>query len=352
MATLKRTYSRTIRSSLPSLPSSPPSLPASSSPLTGEKRKRPLEERLENILTPALKQPRTLHDKPTPTPKAKAKKAAKPPPKAKAKTFTQLHFCIDQTILRTCALCALSYTKGAPDDEALHKAHCARVQKGMEWGREEEKEQVKAGVVEVASAVKLKDGKKGRIICFKADVGGKIGSKISTLLNTINIALSSPPLTPSILQVSKVYLFLTPSITSTLREKIVGCVIAQHISTAMAIATSAECVSACEPPSSSPPSTEPAPSPTSKLVAVDTTSGIFCHPAALPTPLGIPRLFVSSTHRRQGVASHLLTAAAQTFVFGCPLDPRKGQVAFTQPTGDGSAVMHRWGGGGVRIYEE
>jgi N-acetyltransferase len=34
------------------------------------------------------------------------------------------------------------------------------------------------------------------------------------------------------------------------------------------------------------------------------------------------------------------------------LDPRRGEVAFTQPTGDGSAVMHRWGGGGMRIYEE
>ncbi|KAJ7771687.1 hypothetical protein B0H16DRAFT_1660670 [Mycena metata] len=306
MASTLKTYSRTKRTLLSSLPSSPPSVLAS----------------------------------PTPTPKAKAKKAAaKPPPKAKAKTFTQLHFCIDQTILRTCALCGLSYTKGAPDDEALHKAHCARVQKGMEWGREEEKEQLAAGVVEVASGVKLKDRKKGRIICFKADVGGKIGSKLSTLLNTINLALSSPSLTPEILQASKVYLFLTPSITSTLREKIVGCVIAQQISTAVAIATPTEYSGACEPPSP--------PSPTTTLVG-----GIFCHPAPLPTPLGISRLFVSSTHRRQGVASHLLTAAAETFVLGCPLDPRKGQVAFSQPTGDGSAVMHRWGGGGVRIYEE
>ncbi|KAJ7702301.1 hypothetical protein B0H17DRAFT_913019, partial [Mycena rosella] len=260
----------------------------------------------------------------------KAKQTAKPKPKAK--TFTQLHFCIDQTTLRTCPLCALSYTKGAPDDESLHKAHCARVQKGMEWGREEEKETLKAGVVEVASGVKLKDGRKGRIICFKADAGGKIGSKLSTLLNTINITLSSPPLTPAILHASKAYLLLIPSITTRTREKIIGCVIAQRISTAMAIATPAD--------------------PTAKLVAVDTSSGIFCHPAPLPTPLGIPRLFVSSAHRRQGVASKLLSAAAETFVYGCALDPREGQVAFTQPTGDGSAVMHRWGGGGVRIYEE
>lgn len=94
------------------------------------------------------------------------------------KTLTQLHFCIDQTILRTCSHCGLTYTKGAPDDEALHRAHCARVQKGMEWGREEEREALKCGVTEVHRGVKLKDGRKGRIICFPADVGGKIGSKV------------------------------------------------------------------------------------------------------------------------------------------------------------------------------
>ncbi|KAJ7470269.1 hypothetical protein FB451DRAFT_330802 [Mycena latifolia] len=344
-STLKRTYSS--RSNRTTLPSSPPAL--SSSPVAGEKRKRPLEERLENLLTPASKRPTPAFLKKS---KPKPKQTAKP--RLKAKTFTQLHFCIDQTILRTCPLCALSYTKGAPDDESLHKAHCARVQKGMEWGREEEKEKLKAGVEEVASGVKLKDGRRGRIISFKADAGGKIGSKLSTLLDTINITLSSPPLTPTILHASKAYLFLIPSITTTTREKIIGCVIAQRISTAMAIATPAECAAACEPsqPPSSSPSTALTPSPTAKLVAVDTSSGIFCHPAPLPTPLGIPRLFVSSAHRRQGVASKLLSATAETFVYGCKLDPREGQVAFTQPTGDGSAVMHRWGGGCVRIYEE
>ncbi|KAJ7074275.1 hypothetical protein C8F01DRAFT_971660 [Mycena amicta] len=316
---LLRTYGskRTFR---PSSPSSSPS------PAVGEKRKRPpLEERLDNITTPATKLPKL--DKPKPKPKK----------------YTQLHFNIDQSILRSCSLCGLTYNKGAPDDEALHKSHCARVQKGMQWARDEEKESFKAGVVEVASGVKLKDGTRGRIISFRADLGGKIGSKLSTLLDTINITLSAPALTPDILRASKAYLFLVPSPTSTQREKIIGCVIAQQISTAMAIATVEQCLAACEPSSSSP---------TAKLVAVDTSSGIFCHPAPLPTPLGIPRLFVSSSHRRQGVATRMLTAAAETFVYGCPLDPRQGQVAFTQPTGDGNAVMQQWGAGGVRIYEE
>ncbi|KAF7322588.1 zf-C2H2-3 domain-containing protein [Mycena chlorophos] len=338
---------RTYASKRSFRPSSPDSaVPPSSSPVAGEKRKRaPLEEEIANVLTPAAKHPKLAPAKSKPrtgtTPKTKSKSTTAKP------KYTQLHFNIDQSVLRSCAQCGLSYNKGAPDDEALHKAHCVRVQKGMEWGREEERESFKAGVVEVATDVPLKNGARGRIVSFRADLGGKIGSKISTLLDTVNITLSAPALTTDILRASKVYLFLLPS---TPREKIVGCVIAQHISTAMQIATADECRAACEPTSDdgSPPTS----SPTAKLVAVDTSTGIFCHPKPLPTPLGIPRLFVPSTHRRQGVASKLLSAAAATFVYGCPLDPRKGQVAFTQPTGDGNAVMQSWGKGGVRIYEE
>jgi len=81
-------------------------------------------------------------------------------------------------------------------------------------------------------------------------------------------------------------------------------------------------------------------------------SGVFCNPQRLPTPMGISRLFVPSSHRRQGVARALLSTAAETFIPGCPLDPLKSQIAFSQPTGDGNKVMQSWGGGKIRIYEE
>lgn len=93
-------------------------------------------------------------------------------------------------------------------------------------------------------------------------------------------------------------------------------------------------------------------SPTPALLPVDSASNLYVHPAPLSTPLGIPRLFVSSAHRRLGIASRLLSVAVQTFILGCPLDPARGEVAFTQPTGAGKAVLETWGRGGVRIYEE
>ncbi|KAG5716850.1 N-acetyltransferase ECO1 [Termitomyces sp. T112] len=312
----------------------------SSSPVSDEteaspKRKRPLQE--QSNISLKVGQP------PLKKLKASIRRGNGAKDVANQKTLTQLHFTIDQTIFRACPRCGLSYTKGAPDDESLHRTHCSRIEKGMEWGREEEKETVKNSVVQFASGVRLKDGRKGRIIYFKADAGGKIGQKLTSLLETISLTLSSPPLTPDILRNSKAYLFLLPSTTSPSCEKIVGCVIAQRIETAMAIATPKECEEAKESLSD-----VTAPS----LIAVDPSASLFCHPKLLPTPLGISRLFVPATQRRQGVARHLLSAAAETFIHGCPLDPRGGQVAFTQPTGDGKAVMMGWGGGKVRIYQE
>ncbi|KAG2149371.1 hypothetical protein DEU56DRAFT_781869 [Suillus clintonianus] len=325
---VKRTYSSRSRLSIPSS-SSPPSSPPSTT-----KRKH-LGEGTEN--EPPTKKRTTTKSLPSGRPE-----------KQKQSVLRQLHFSIETSILRTCTICSLSYTRGAPDDESLHRAHCSRVQRGMEWGREEEREAERLGVEEIQSAVKLKDGKKGRIICFKANVGGRIGSKLAILLETINLALSSPPLSTDILQSSKAYLYLIPSVTNVHREKIVGCVIAQRISTAMTVATHAETLLERDFNQA----TDRDSPPTHRLVAVDTTSGLFCHLEALPTPLGIPRLFVSSAHRRQGIASRLLTAAAATFIHGCPLDPLNGDVAFTQPTEGGHAVMQNWGKGGVRIYEE
>jgi len=63
-------------------------------------------------------------------------------------------------------------------------------------------------------------------------------------------------------------------------------------------------------------------------------------------------MFVSSSYRRLGIASRLLTAAAENFIHGIPLDPAKGEVAFTQPTTSGKALMEKWGGKGARVYRE
>ena len=83
------------------------------------------------------------------------------------------------------------------------------------------------------------------------------------------------------------------------------------------------------------------------------SGNLLCGPTLLPTPMSIPRLFVPSTHRLLGIiARRFLTAAARTFIHGCSLGPEKGQVAFSQPTGSGQAVMEVRGKGSIRIYED
>jgi len=88
------------------------------------------------------------------------------------------------------------------------------------------------------------------------------------------------------------------------------------------------------------------------LITVDASTSLYCSPEPLPTPLGIPRMFVSSSYRRLGIASRLLTAAAENFIHGITLDPAKGEVAFTQPTTSGKALMEKWGKKGARVYRE
>lgn len=67
----------------------------------------------------------------------------------------------------------------------------------MEWGKEEEREcrSGKVSVEEVECNIRLGKGLKGRIIWFRADVAGKIGSKVRIYIEGIAIctdAISLP----------------------------------------------------------------------------------------------------------------------------------------------------------------
>lgn len=131
---------------------------------------------------------------------------------------------------------------------------------------------------------------------------------------------------------AKAYLYLIPIAQG--KERIIGCVVAQHIVSAMEVAKDERSLIGGR----------------ENLVHVD--GGLYCNPEHLPTPLGIPRLFVSSLHRRKGIAETLLSASARTFIHGLQLDPERGEIAFSQPTSLGRLVMEKWGKGKIRIFEE
>lgn len=63
----------------------------------------------------------------------------------------------------------------------MHKSHCIRVQKGAEWGREDEREAIKAGRIVIESRVELPGGQHGRVISLRAAGVGKASTKVSVI---------------------------------------------------------------------------------------------------------------------------------------------------------------------------
>jgi len=198
-SSVKRTYASRPRQR----PTSPQSSPPLDIPLvdSDRKRKRALLDCV-SINTPP-KRPNTSGLSPLIFKSKAVNKTSFAPRNSKTtakkptiKPLTQLHFVVKST-LRTCPSCSLSYTQGAVDDEALHRKHCARVQRGLEWGKEEEKEAHRAGVRVVEAFVRLKgrtETSHGRIIAVPAYVGGKIGAKVFScyhLWNTTNLLICS-----------------------------------------------------------------------------------------------------------------------------------------------------------------
>ncbi|KZT53168.1 hypothetical protein CALCODRAFT_501377 [Calocera cornea HHB12733] len=254
--------------------------------------------------------------------------------------LVQMHLALSsKPIVRTCPTCNLSYTLGTPEDEGLHKRHHARVVAGIEWGKAEEASKGVEVVEEGVVVGKGKEKAKGRVLAFEGSCAGRLKAKLDTLLETVNTELTAPSLSPETLAASKIFIFVLPSGTSA-KEKVVGCVVAQRIDRAMRVVAS--------------PSTNDDSLPdTSKAVMIDSDDGgLYCDPTPLPTPLGISRLWTSAQHRKKGIASVLLNAGCRRTVYGCELDPEKGQVAFSQPTNSGRGIMMRWGKGGCRIFTE
>ncbi|CAD6579680.1 MAG: hypothetical protein TREMPRED_002547 [Tremellales sp. Tagirdzhanova-0007] len=265
-------------------------------------------------------------------------------PSTSKTAMTQLHLTY-LPLLHTCKECSMSFVRGG-EDEGLHEKHHARVTRGIVWdglsrGKGQSRE---GGWRTVHDAVRFgRDGKgTGKIVVCDGSWGG---SKLHDILYTVDTVLSSPPLPAIILDASKVLLFVTsspPPLVSGKRrrtesgkkqskERIVGIAIAQGIKWAMRVIRPGEVVE-------------------EGVMSVDSGGGIFCDPTSLPTSLGIHRLFTIPAYRSLGLAQILLDAACGHTVYGCSFDPRKGDVAFSQPTESGRVVMERWGRGGVRVF--
>lgn len=71
-----------------------------------------------------------------------------------------------------------------------------------------------------------------------------------------------------------------------------------------------------------------------------------------PVLMGISRLWTSRSHRAKGIATNLLDAAADAFLYGFRIP--KDKIAFSQPTESGCRLARKWFGAedGWHVYVE
>ncbi|CAO3572738.1 unnamed protein product [Mortierella alpina] len=187
--------------------------------------------------------------------------------------------------------------------------------------------------------------------------------KVKEVLQMMNKELGSVDFDPEQLEACKVFLYISG------KKKVVGCVIAERIRQGYEILSlSAEhSIPGCDPTSTDATSLEakttlstlatPAPSATSTIGTTVASQGrdekgeakeedevessaIFCSTVPQPAICGINRIWVSRHYRRQRIASRMLDAVRNRFIYACKLD--KKDLAFSQPTGDGKALAKQY----------
>ncbi|GAA5821970.1 hypothetical protein JCM11251_004803 [Rhodosporidiobolus azoricus] len=225
----------------------------------------------------------------------------------------------------SCPQCSLSYAR-TPEDLAFHAKHHKKVVSGVDWTSTD----VGKGVTVVDKGVEWMGKEGGKVVMVDYPTAdGATKRKLKDVLSTIDTELSSTSLTPAQLALSKIFLFVTP------QRKVIAAAVVQRIQHAFEVVTSASEKKAKGE------EVEP------ELLRFGEEQGaIFCSPTPLPTLLGVQRIWTSTSARRSGLATLLLTHVAAKYVYGSPISEKKRRTefAFSQPTGEGQRLARRWTG--------
>ncbi|KAK8186741.1 ESCO1/2 acetyl-transferase-domain-containing protein [Phyllosticta citribraziliensis] len=266
-------------------------------------------------------------------------------------------------VQKTCPTCGMAYVPSNSEDAALHKAFHAQNVGGVELGR---------GFVRgLTAAQRVWEGPDGDcVVVVSRRDGAAARNRVARVMEVVRAELGaveiaeaelwsqatsdsrspepSPVTTTSTTAMAdryKAFLYVRGT-------KCIGLCLAERISSAQyhyhhddddvkpSTTTQIPSQPTIPPPLSHPtPASTTLPSPSPQV----------------PTHLGISRIWTSSSHRRAGVGSALLDAAARCFVYGygAPPVPRD-RVAFSQPTDMGRRLGVRWvggeGGRGLLVY--
>ncbi|GAA5869957.1 hypothetical protein JCM3774_000536 [Rhodotorula dairenensis] len=236
----------------------------------------------------------------------------------------------------SCSTCALSYAR-TPADVAFHDRHHKKVVNGCDWIASDDAK----GVTVLDASAEWGKQRGGKVLMVDYPlVENNLRRKLKDVLETVDTELSSTSLTAAQLDKSKVFLFVTS------QRKVIACAVVQRIDSAY------QAVSA--PPAIEDDSGETLPAKADLVRFGEEDQGaIFCLPDRLPTLLGVQRIWTSKASRRFGLASRLLDFMAAKYVYGSPipLERRKEDVAFSQPTGKGQKLARAWtGSDAIRVF--
>ncbi|KAG9287761.1 hypothetical protein G9A89_017356 [Geosiphon pyriformis] len=287
------------------------------------------EDIIQNIKQESSKKPHIMEEYPkTPYSKyqyvgfSKLNTPPETPKKSKKldfKNYEQLFLELGQKNFgpSTCPDCDMSYNIGTEDDKVHAKYH-----RGVVSGIEYPGYKNEVIVQESLNRSRVVMFPYSRTTAFEK-------KKINEILEVITTELNSVELTEQKLNFCKIFLYITE------RKRVVGCVVAEHISHAYKVINTEHDADGLQ----------------AEIGFLDAGSAIFCSKKSVHSVCGIARIWVSRKHRRQGIATKLLDIIRNTFIFGCTLKP--GSIAFSQPTSDGKALAtHYTGTSEFLVYTE
>ncbi|KAJ9620939.1 hypothetical protein H2203_007525 [Taxawa tesnikishii (nom. ined.)] len=328
-------------------PSSPPPLVGrSQSPIPNKEEQTCASSKSRNALADVSSNVRPILQQPV----------QKSPKTKKRLVQTQIH--LGGPVQKTCKTCGMEYIPSSSEDAALHKKFHAQNLHGVDLG----KPFIKSSTVQALWRGRGVDA----IVCISAQSTSNARKKARTVLDVVQSELGAVDIPDDSLwglcdeqdPVScegkepeakdgpqdcrhKVYLYLRG-------PRCVGLCLAERISKAYktieqesSTATNHEDQASLISPGESASASDYRRASGSPIAIADDAD---------PALLGISRIWVSNSCRKQGIASSLLDCVQKTFRHGVVMP--KDLIAFSQPTESGASLARKWFGNrnGWRVY--
>ncbi|KAL2503105.1 Protein CHROMOSOME TRANSMISSION FIDELITY 7 [Forsythia ovata] len=260
----------------------------------------------------------------------------------KKRNYAQLHLDVGQSnfLLHTCKTCGFKYATGDEGDERVHNTFHKNYTHGISfkgWRNER--------IIDVPSL------DWGRIILVQGDDPHAWQNKIQDVVKMMEMELGDGWI---LHKNCKVYLFVTS-------HRISGCLVTESIKKAYRISSSSvikkhDSHSAKETRSSVSLQfgsvsfeREIIRRDSSVVELEESIDGIILsEDEAVPAVCGIKAIWVTPSNRRKRIATNLLDAARKSFCMGVTLEHT--QLAFSQPTSLGKALISSYTGGSFLVY--